>query len=138
MFVANLDLHREFAVRLKTEEELREAKTAAEAPSRAKGDFLANMSDEIRTPMNGVIGMTELALETDLSLEQRELMTNVKASADSLLTVINDILDFSKIEAGKFELDPVEFDLHDNIGDTGRALGLKAHEKGLDLVVDVP
>jgi signal transduction histidine kinase/CheY-like chemotaxis protein len=133
----NAKLAAEIVERQSIQAKLQQATIAAEAASASKSEFLANMSHEIRTPLNGVMGMTDLALDTELTKEQREYLETVKMSADSLLTVINDILDFSKMEAGKIDLDATDFNLRDSLEATLKTLALRAHEKGLELLCEV-
>ena len=132
----------DLTVRKQAELEIQRARHAAEAAAKAKTEFLSNMSHEIRTPLNGIMGMLELASQTSLTSEQKELVTMARESADGLFSVVNDVLDFSKIEAGRMELENIEFDVSDTVAEAARTILVRAHQKNLDLTyyvaADVP
>ena len=137
LIAANERLRNEVAAREQMAVELKRGKQTAEAANRAKSDFLANMSHEIRTPLNAVIGLTELALQTDLTQEQREYLNLARASGESLLTILNDILDFSKVEAGRLQIETIPFSLRECGGDAMKALAPPAHSKRLELACEI-
>ena len=128
-----IGIQEDITERKRVEATLRQAKETAETASRSKGEFLANVSHEIRTPLNAILGLTDATLATVLTPEQRENLDIVKSATDALLSIINDLLDFSKMDSGSLQLDPIELNLRDNLGDMLAMLGLRAHAKGLEL-----
>lgn len=132
-----LGISRDITERKMQEEALEEAKDKAESATKAKGDFLANMSHEIRTPMNAIIGLSHLALNTELNRKQQDYLSKISAAANNLLGIINDILDFSKIEAGKLDMEAIPFDLSESMENFANVVAVKASEKDLELIVDL-
>ena len=140
--IGTFGVSRDISQMKQTQDVLHQAKEAAESANRAKSDFLANMSHEIRTPLNAVIGLTELLLDHETGVTQREYLRMVRDAGESLLAVVEDILDYSKIEAGKLLLEQINFSLRDEVGNTMKSLALRAHHKRLELAchigLDVP